>query len=115
MCAGSPIIPSTAASLVFESIDRLRTVQPQTSQWRDSSSICCLVDFETHLGHVVRAGDCWLAFDATHLNEGGTGFRPLGSLMTVAGAKCVVETGDCRRMRLHCQTELAELIRIRRG
>ena len=99
------IIPSLAASLVFEPINRLGTVQPQTALWRDSPSICCLVDAERHLGHVVRAGNLWLAFDATHLNESRTGFRLLGSVMDVAVAKCAVElaiAGECdRTSRVH--------------
>jgi hypothetical protein len=74
----------------------LGTVQSQIVRWRDSRSICCIVDAERHLGHVVRAGNCWLAFDATHLNETGTGFHLLGSRMSVAAAKCAVELAIAR-------------------
>jgi DNA-binding CsgD family transcriptional regulator len=89
-------IPSVAASLAFESIDGSGTVQPQTVRWRDSRSICCLVDAERHLGHIVRAGNYWLAFDATHLNERRTGFCPLGFSMNIAAAKRAVELAIAR-------------------
>jgi hypothetical protein len=59
--------------------------------WRDSPSVCALADDQRHLGHIVRAGNRWLAFDATHVNEAGTGFRLLGCWMDIALAKCAVE------------------------
>jgi hypothetical protein len=59
--------------------------------WRDSSEVCALADNQRHLGHVVRAGDCWLAFDATRSNSAGTGFRLIGSWMDIAVAKRALE------------------------
>ena len=59
--------------------------------WRDSGSICSLADVERHLGHIVKADKLWLAFDATHVNETGTGFRLLGSCTSIAAAKHAVE------------------------
>jgi hypothetical protein len=59
--------------------------------WRDSSSVCAFADGQRHLGHIVRAGDCWLAFDATRSNSAGTGFRLIGTWMDIAVAKRAVE------------------------
>jgi hypothetical protein len=62
-----------------------------TAIWRDSPSVCALADDQRHLGHILRVGDSWLAFDATHSDVAGTGFRFLGSWMNTALAKCAVE------------------------
>ncbi|MGD1070297.1 MAG: hypothetical protein ABSB15_09160 [Bryobacteraceae bacterium] len=59
--------------------------------WRDSRSVCCLADGERHLGHIVRAGRSWLAFDATRYNDTATGFRLVGICLNVAAAKSTVE------------------------
>jgi len=59
--------------------------------WTDSETVCCLADSERHLGHIVKAEDSWLAFDATHLSERGTGFRLLGCCTTITLAKYAVE------------------------
>jgi len=59
--------------------------------WRDSDAVCCLVDGERHLGHIVKADEHWLAFDATHLGGSGTGFRLLGCCTTITMAKYAVE------------------------
>jgi hypothetical protein len=70
----------------------------RAATWRDSSSVCALADGQRHLGHVVRAGNCWLAFDATRSNSTGTGFRLIGSWMNVAVAKRALEQvliSDC--------------------
>jgi hypothetical protein len=69
----------------------VRAAETQAATWRDSGSICSLADAERHLGHIIRAGDYWLAFDATHINETGTGFRLLGCCANVAAAKQAVE------------------------
>ncbi|HEX4134276.1 MAG TPA: hypothetical protein VHY84_06615 [Bryobacteraceae bacterium] len=72
-------------------IERLRGAPPHTAIWRGSGSVWSLADDERHLGHIVRAGDNWLAFDATHVNESGTGFRLLGCCPNIAQAKSAVE------------------------
>jgi len=59
--------------------------------WRDSESICALADGERHLGHTLRIGGRWHAFDATHMNVESNGFRFLGSFASVASAKKEVE------------------------
>lgn len=59
--------------------------------WRDSISICALADGERHLGHIVKVGERWHAFDSTHFNEEMNGFRSLGSFASVAHAKQAVE------------------------
>jgi hypothetical protein len=68
-----------------------RTARFRVAIWRDSPSVCSLTDDERHLGHIVSAGDCWLAFDTTHFNEAGNGFCLLGSWTDIAQAKSAVE------------------------
>jgi hypothetical protein len=62
-----------------------------TATWTDSETVCCLANGERHLGHIVKVDGGWLAFDATHLNERGTGFRLLGCCTTITLAKYAVE------------------------
>lgn len=84
--------------LVAERIDGVRSAQLYAGTWRDSSSVCSLADGERHLGHAVKAGNHWLAFDATHCNESGTGFRFLGCYASITAAKRTVE----QVFREHC-------------
>jgi len=68
------------------------TVLSQVSSlWRDSAAVCALADGERHLGHIVRIGANWHAFDATHFNEEGNGFRSLGTFASILAAKAAVE------------------------
>jgi hypothetical protein len=59
--------------------------------WRESEAICALADRERHLGHILKIGGRWHAFDATHLNQDGNGFRFLGSFANVDSAKQAIE------------------------
>lgn len=59
--------------------------------WTDSETVCCLANSERHLGHIVKADESWLAFDATHLSESGSNFRLLGCCATITLAKYAVE------------------------
>src|ERR1700732_1455944 len=52
---------------------------PATLTWRHSDHICALWDGERHVGHIVKIGGRWHAFDAMHSNDNGDGFRSLGS------------------------------------
>ena len=61
--------------------------------WRDSGHICALSDGERHIGHVVKIGGRWHAYDATHSNEAGDGFRTLGTFAALDAAKEAVEQG----------------------
>jgi len=61
------------------------------AEWIDSDSVCALADGERHLGHVVRVGMQWHAFDGTHSNEEGNGFRSLGSFINLKAAKAAIE------------------------
>jgi len=72
-------------------IDGTRTAQFHAATWRDSPSVCALSNNHRHLGHIVKAGDCWLAFDATHSRGTNSGFCLLGSWTNIALAKCAVE------------------------
>jgi hypothetical protein len=64
--------------------------------WRNSPKICALADGERHLGHTVRIGERWYAFDATHFNENADGFRNLGSFASLVSAREAVELNSCR-------------------
>lgn len=72
-------------------IYRRKIERDRTSGWRDSFRICALSEEDRHLGHVVRIGRGWDAFDSTHLNEARDGFRHLGTFLSVLGAKRAVE------------------------
>jgi hypothetical protein len=63
--------------------------------WRDSEGICALADGERHMGHIVKIGERWYAFDATHFNEESDGFRRLGSFACTSSAKEAVELSSC--------------------
>ena len=66
--------------------------QMQTSAaWRNATNVCAFSDNERHLGHIVRAGEGWLAFDATHANEQGSWFRSLGYFPAITMAKEAVQ------------------------
>ena len=67
------------------------------AEWRNSNSVCALADGERHLGHVVRIGTRWHAFDATHFNEEGNSFRPLGKFVSLEAAKSAIEACCLRR------------------
>jgi hypothetical protein len=69
----------------------LNTDSQGTPAWRNSPEICALADGERHLGHIVRIGGRWYAFDATHFNESSDGFRGLGSFACISSAKEAVE------------------------
>ena len=71
--------------------DRRASASLYLAVWTDSDSVCCLDNDERHLGHIVKAGDNWLAYDATHLNDRGTSFRCLGCCTTITLAKFAVE------------------------
>ena len=81
-------------------INEVTAAQLRAATWRDSGSICSLADAERHLGHIIRAGEYWLAFDATHVNDTGTGFRLLGSSTSITAAKHAVEQVLGHRCRL---------------
>ena len=73
----------------------------QAPAWRNSAEICALADGERHLGHILQIGGRWYAFDATHLNNGGDGFRDLGSFASIASAKQAVELSSGHGLLLH--------------
>lgn len=70
---------------------RRKIERDRTTGWRDSFHICSLSEEDRHLGHIVRKGRCWNAFDCTHLNDARDGFRHLGTFLSVLGAKHAVE------------------------
>ena len=65
---------------------------PQTAPaWRNSTEICALADGERHLGHILKIGERWYAFDGTHSNDESNGFRNLGAFASIGSAKIAVE------------------------
>jgi len=79
------------SSPAVERTSKAMSSQLQVPTWRDSPSVCALADEQRHLGHIVRAGKFWLAFDGTHCDVAGGGFRLLGSWTNTALAKRAVE------------------------
>ena len=63
--------------------------------WRISAHICALTDGERHVGHIVKIGGRWHAFDAMHSNEAGDGFRVLGTFSSREPAQKAVEQSYC--------------------
>ena len=59
--------------------------------WRESVDTCAFADDERHLGHVIRAGKIWIAYDAVHANPTSNGFRVIGTFASVRAAKEAVE------------------------
>jgi hypothetical protein len=59
--------------------------------WRNSNHRCALSDSERHIGHIVRIGRRWHAFDATHSNAAGDGFRSAGTFVAAESARNAVE------------------------
>ena len=74
--------------------------QLQSASWRNSSNVCAYANEDRHLGHIVRTGEGWIAFDATHSTTEGNAFRPLGFFRTSEDARQAVE----------CATEPAALM-----
>jgi hypothetical protein len=62
-----------------------------TPVWRESADICALADIDRHLGHVVRVGKCWIAYDSVHVSASNNGFRVIGTFASIAAAKKAVE------------------------
>jgi hypothetical protein len=67
-------------------------VPDKTPCWSDSTFVCAFSDEDRHLGHIVLKGGLWYAFDATHMNDAGDGFRNLGSFPSINVAKAAVES-----------------------
>ena len=68
--------------------------------WRSVPAGFALEDSDRHLGHVINAGARhWLAFDATHLNESGRGFRFVGIFGSDVLAREAVERSIVRDFR----------------
>ena len=72
----SPIIPAS------------NTAPPE---WRIAKTVCALADGERHLGHAMRIGRRWHAFDGTRLNHELNGFRLLGTFASIDAARQAVE------------------------
>ena len=65
--------------------------------WRISGQICALSDGERHVGHLVKIGGRWHAYDAMHSNETRDGFRNLGTFVSLDSAKEAVEQSYLQR------------------
>ena len=69
------------------------------AKWYVAVEICALADSGRHLGHAVREGSEWLAYDAIHPNATNDGFLFLGSFRTDVDARLAIENsvGVCGR------------------
>lgn len=72
-------------------MNKSSSFKPARPEWRNSNSICALADWERHLGHILKIGGRWHAFDATRFNDDLNGFRVLGSFAGMNAAKEAVE------------------------
>ena len=54
--------------------------------------VCAYTNEDRHLGHILRTGEGWIAFDATHSTAQGTAFRPLGFFRSAEKARQAVES-----------------------
>ena len=77
------------AGLAGKNMKLDNTLKPP--EWRNSTTICAFADGERHYGHIVKIDGRWYAFDATHPDAEGAGFRRLGSFAGVRSAKQSVE------------------------
>ena len=68
-------------------------MQLERPDWHISDHICARCDHERHLAHIVKVGDQWLAFDATHANSEGNGLLFLGSFAQRETAMDAAEQG----------------------
>ena len=84
-------IPARIQQILEEARKPFRLSPEHTPGWRESEHICALADSERHLGHAIREGTQWKAFDATHLNSSGDSFRVIGSFETLTAAKRAIE------------------------
>jgi hypothetical protein len=73
-------------------IETLTLLPDGNATWYVSSEVCALADSERHLGHAVRQGDAWLAFDARHVNRAHDGLSCLGQFPNVIAAKRAIES-----------------------
>jgi|SRR6185312_8967142 len=76
--------------MITRAVARARETVPAPA-WRESAHVCALADAERHLGHAIRAGKFWIAYDAMHLHPTGDGFRVIGTFATAAAAKQAIE------------------------
>lgn len=63
--------------------------------WRVSAHMCALADGERHIGHAMKIGGKWQAWDATRGDASGRGFLNLGSFNTLEGAQRAIEYSYC--------------------
>jgi hypothetical protein len=61
------------------------------ARWQIHETVCALSDSERHLGHILKGGSRWIAYDGTRLGESGTGFRIIGTFPDMKSAKIAVE------------------------
>jgi hypothetical protein len=71
--------------------ERIRIEAEPPATWRESANVCALADAERHLGHAIRAGNFWIAYDAMHLHPTGNGFRVIGTFATIGAAKQAIQ------------------------
>jgi hypothetical protein len=63
-----------------------------TASWQDAENMAALTNSERHLGHAIREGGGWAAYDATHAAEAGNGCRYLGLYGSLEEARFAIES-----------------------
>jgi hypothetical protein len=82
-------LPNSSSAQPLSRIDS-PAVSPPT--WYEAMGVCALADSERHLGHAVRKGRYWLAYDAVHPDASNTGFKRLGRFKNVSEARQAIES-----------------------
>jgi hypothetical protein len=59
--------------------------------WYVGDGFCALADSERHLGHAIKEGDFWTAYDAVHPDPSYNGFLALGHFKSILGAIQAIE------------------------
>jgi hypothetical protein len=84
-------MPARLSFLLEKAREPFQSSPELVSVWSESPDVCALNDSERHLGHAVRAGNHWIAYDAIHVNPSNEGFRVIGTFQTIDAAKDAIE------------------------
>jgi hypothetical protein len=80
-------MPERLTRLLDRAREPFRPSAGPTLVWRELADVCALADSERHLGHAIRAGERWIAYDAIHFNPTKDGFRIIGTFATIDDAR----------------------------
>ena len=80
--------------------------------WYLGVGVCALADSERHLGHAIREGDIWVAYDAVHPNASHNGFLALGRFQDLSEATQAIESsvGVFESLQVHVAEQSKEYL-----